>query len=78
MQGQFAVGEGVVDGFGDFRHALQDRRNPARRQRVELHTGETLLQPDKQRLRHHRVADPGRSDDQRTMGGGMRRSGHLA
>jgi hypothetical protein len=48
-----------------FRHALQDRSHPARRQGIELQAGVFGMQPHEQRLRHDGVADPGGGDDQR-------------
>ena len=65
---QFAVGEGVVDDLGDFRHALQYRRDPARRQGVDHQPFGRGLQAGEQDLRHDGVADPGRGDDQDAFG----------
>jgi hypothetical protein len=51
--------ERAVDDIGDFRHAQQDRGDPARGDCIELQAGVAGVQPSEQRLRHDGVADPG-------------------
>ena len=57
---QFAVRERIVDDLGDFRHATQDRRNPRCGERINLQSWKAVMQAHEQRLRHDRIADPGR------------------
>ena len=63
-EGKLAMDEGAVDDLPDLRHALQYGSHPARRQRVELQPRRVLVQAPEQRLRHHRIANPGRGDHQ--------------
>ena len=52
------------NGFIDFRHALEDRQRPARRQHTNRRVRVALLERDEQTLRHDHVADPGGADDE--------------
>ena len=66
--------EGAVDDLGDFRHALEDGRHPARGECVKREAWGRRVQALEQDLGHDGVADPGRSDDQGTGCGERMRS----
>ena len=57
-------------------HALEEGERPARREHVERKSAVARVQQLEERLREHRVADPGRTDHQDLHeGGGMREEG---
>ena len=63
-QAQRTVAEWVVEHMVDFAHAPQYGGHPRRCQGIQGQVGVLRVQPGKQRLRHDRVANPGRGDDE--------------
>src|SRR5690606_22903178 len=62
-----AMAKGTVDDAGDLGHAREQGRYPGRRERVDFKIGVLPRQPLKQRLRHDRVTDPRRRNNQNAV-----------
>jgi hypothetical protein len=58
------VAERHADHFVDLGHAPRHRRDPFGREHLQPQAGALQVQAREQRLRHQRVADPVRGDDE--------------